>query len=256
MFRIVDYPLLVFVITFVSLLCAVTTGGRLLAKFQAPDQKSRDNLSLILSATLTLLGLIIGFTFSMAVGRYDQRKNLEEEEANAIGTEYLRVDFLPAPEAARVRALLKDYLSERILNYTATDIAHVGEIEVRTAKLQAEMWSTVAGAVQAQPMPPSMTLAAQGMNDVLNSQGYAQAAWWNRIPAAAWALMLTIAVLSHVLVGYGVQNFKSERGFLIALPLVMGIAFFLIADIDSPRGGVIRVHPQNLESLAQSLGPR
>jgi hypothetical protein len=254
MFRIVDYPLLVFVISFLFLLFSVTTGGRLLTRFQPPDQRSRDNLSLILSATLTLLGLIVGFTFSMAVGRYDQRKNLEEEEANAIGTEYLRVDFLPAPEAARVRTLLKGYLAERILNYTTSDLGQVGEIDVRTAKLQAELWSTVAGAVQAQPLPPTMTLVASGMNDVLNSQGYAQAAWWNRIPRAAWILMLTIAVLSHVLVGYGVQNFKNERGFLIALPLVMGIAFFLIADIDSPRSGIIRVHPQNLETLAQSLG--
>src|SRR5678816_3914646 len=114
MFRIVDYPLLVFVISFVVLLASVTKGGRLLTKFQPPDEKSRENLSLILSATLTLLGLIIGFTFSMAVGRYDQRKNLEEEEANAIGTEYLRADFLPAPEAERVRALLKTYLAKRI----------------------------------------------------------------------------------------------------------------------------------------------
>jgi hypothetical protein len=62
---------------------------------------------LVLGATLTLLSLIVGFSFSMAVGRYDQRKNLEEEEANAIGTEYARAELLPAAAAARVRALLK-----------------------------------------------------------------------------------------------------------------------------------------------------
>jgi hypothetical protein len=254
MFAIVDHPLLVFVASFAMLLLAVTAGGRLLTRFQPPDQKSRDNLSLILSATLTLLGLIIGFTFSMAVGRYDQRKNLEEEEANAIGTEYLRADLLPPTEAARVRALLKDYLSVRILDYVTNEPALNRDIEARSAKLQSDMWATVAGAVQAQPMAPPLTLVASGMNDVLNTQGYSQAAWWNRIPAAAWDLMLTIAVLSHVLVGYGVQNYRHERGFLIALPLVMAIAFFLIADIDSPHGGLIRVHPQNLESLARSLG--
>jgi protein-S-isoprenylcysteine O-methyltransferase Ste14 len=91
------------------------------------------------------------------------------------------------------------------------------------------------------------------MNDVLNSQGYTQAAWWNRIPVAAWALLLLIAVCSNVMVGYGARNAKAERGLLLVLPLIVAIAFFLIADIDSPRGGVIRVFPQNLHNLAESL---
>src|SRR5215475_7876194 len=69
----------------------------------------REEFSFVQAATLTLLGLIIGFTFSMAIGRYDQRKNLEEEEANAIGTEYVRADLLPAADAANVRNLLTNY---------------------------------------------------------------------------------------------------------------------------------------------------
>ncbi len=85
------------------------------------------------------------------------------------------------------------------------------------------------------------------MNDVLNSQGYTQAAWWNRIPMGAWALMSGIALLSNVLVGYGARKVR-VRLFMM-LPLVVAVSFFLIADIDSPRRGVIRVHPQNLESL-------
>ena len=94
------------------------------------------------------------------------------------------------------------------------------------------------------------------MNDVLNSQGYAQAAWWNRIPRSAWLLMFAIAICSHVLIGYGAQEAKAERPLLIVLPLVTSIALFLIADIDSPRGGVIRVHPENLMSVAEALNAR
>jgi hypothetical protein len=255
LFRLTDYPLLVLVVSFAVLLFSITTGSALLKRWQTPDQKSRDNLSLVLSATLTLLGLIIGFTFSMAVGRYDQRKNLEEEEANAIGTEYLRADLLPEAEAKKVRALLRDYLSQRILFYTTRDAERVRQVDARTAQLQGELWSAVVRAVETSPLSPPVTLAAEGMNDVLNSQGYAQAAWWNRIPRAAWLLMFAIAILSHLLVGYGVQNFTNERAFLVVLPLVMAIAFFLIADIDAPRAGVIRVEPQNLMSLAESLGP-
>jgi len=94
-------------------------------------------------------------------------------------------------------------------------------------------------------------LAVAGMNDVLNSQGYTQAAWWNRIPIAAWALMITISIFCNLLVGYGAHG---RRAFMfLVLPLALSISLFLIAEIDSPRSGVIRVHPQNLESLAESL---
>jgi hypothetical protein len=91
------------------------------------------------------------------------------------------------------------------------------------------------------------------MNDVLNAQGYTQAAWWNRIPIAAWCLMFLIAVLSNLLLGYGMH--RRAVILSIILPLAVSISFFLIADIDSPRGGVIRIHPQNLYALVDSLQP-
>ena len=90
------------------------------------------------------------------------------------------------------------------------------------------------------------------MNDVLNSEGYTQAAWWNRIPVAAWALMFGIALFCNGLLGFGAR--RMEARLFMVLPLVVAISFFLIADIDSPRGGVIRVHPQNLVSLRAVLG--
>jgi hypothetical protein len=206
----------------------------------------------ILAATLTLLGLIIGFSFSMALTRYDQRKNLEEAEANAIGTEYIRADLLPSADAVKVRALVRNYLDQRILFYTTRDEQQLKQIDARTAQLQAELWAAVLAPAAAQPTP-IVALAVSGMNDVLNSQGYTQAAWWNRIPLAAWGLMAAIAICGNLLLGYGARNAKAERGLFVVLPLVVSISFFLIADIDSPRRGVILVNPQNLLSLAQSL---
>ncbi len=87
----------------------------------------------------------------------------------------------------------------------------------------------------------------------LNSQGYTQAGYWNRIPTAAWALMAAIAIGCNLLVGYGSRSVKAGSRLLPILPLVVAIAFMLIADIDTPRHGVIRVRPQNLVSLAESL---
>jgi hypothetical protein len=91
------------------------------------------------------------------------------------------------------------------------------------------------------------------MNEVINAQGFTQAAWWNRIPKGAWAMMALMALSCNLLVGYGERR-KGEL-FLFVLPVVISLAFFLIADLDSPRGGAIRVHPQNLLAAAQSMKP-
>jgi hypothetical protein len=246
------YPLLLFLVSFVTLWLSAWFGATRLKGLRAQAAVLRDDFGVIQGATLTLLGLIIGFTFSMALGRYDQRKNYEEEEANAIGTEFLRADLLPAADAAKVRRLLLSYLDQRILFYTTRDEQKLAQINAATAKLQAELWSAVQAPASAQPTP-LMALVLAGMNDVLNSQGYTQAAWWNRIPIAAWALMMAMAICSTVLVGVGARNSEADSRLLPVLPLVVSIAFFLISDIDSPRRGVIRVVPQNLMSLSQSL---
>src|SRR5262245_17040387 len=187
----------------------------------------------------------------MAVSRYDQRKNLEWEEANAIGTAYLRADFLPQADAAKTRTLLVSYLEQRLLFYTATDPGELQRIDAKTARLQSELWSAVRAPAAAQPTPV-MALVVQGMNDVLNSQGYTLAAWRNRIPYGAWILMSLLAILSSMLVGIGAKN-EQSAGILIILPIVISIALFLIADIDTPRRGIISVIPANLLSLHQSL---
>jgi len=246
------YPVLVLAISFFALALSAWIGVLLSGNRRAVKAEMREDFGIILAATLTLLGLIVGFTFSMALNRYDQRKNYEEEEANAIGTEYLRASLLPAADAAKVRSLLLNYLDQRILFYETRDEQQLSKIDAQTAKLQAELWSAVQAPAAAQPNQV-VALAVSGMNDVLNSQGYTQAAWWNRIPFAAWGLMAAIAICSVALVGYGARNPKAESKLLLILPLVVSIAFFLIADIDSPRRGLIHVKPQNLVSLAQSL---
>ena len=247
-----DYPLPFFLLSFLVLWLAARVGARFRQRRGEPDEAEKEYLGLIVGAALTLLALIIGFTFSMAVGRYDQRKNYEEQEANAIGTEYVRAGLLPAADAAKVRALLKSYLDERIVFYTTRNAHRLAQTNAATAQLQNDLWSAVQAPAAAQPTPLS-ALAVSGMNDVLNSQGYAQAAWWNRIPLAAWFLMGAIAVCCDWLVGYGARVGKTKPRRSLLLPLIVAIAFFLIADLDSPRSGVIRVRPQNLLSLSSSM---
>jgi hypothetical protein len=138
------------------------------------------------------------------------------------------------------------------LFYTTRDKRRLAQINADTAQLQTELWSAVKAPAATQPTP-IVALAVSGMNDVLNSQGYTQAARWNRIPIAAWSLMAAIAICCNLLIGYGARDFKAAPFLLLVIPLVVSISFFLIADIDSPRGGAIRVNPQNLISLSESL---
>jgi hypothetical protein len=247
------YPLLVFAVAFAALWFASAVGSLLRRRFPTAGDERNEDLGVILAATLTLLALIIGFSFSMATNRYDLRKNFEEGEANAIGTEILRADLLAPADAANVRKLLGDYLDQRILFYINRDDALRTQIDERTSQVQVDLWAAVRGPAAAQPTPVAALVLA-GMNDVINSQGYTQAAFWNRIPTAAWLLMVAIALCSNVLFGYRSRNGKAAGTLALVLPLVVSIAFLLIADIDTPRHGLIHVSPQNLESLAKSLG--
>src|SRR5271168_4291691 len=244
-----DYPSVVFVSTLVAMSLSAWIGASVLRRVKGLTAESREDFNVVQAATLTLLALMIGFSFSMAVGRYDQRKNYEEEEANAIGTEYVRADLLSAADAATVRQLLTQYLDQRILFYTTRDLQKLDAINSETATLQNKMWATVQEAANRQPTPV-VALAVAGKNDVLNRQGYTQAEWWNRIPTGAWCLMVALGICCSLLIGYGAH--KGAKLFSV-LPFLLSIAFFLIADIDSPRRGVIRVIPQNLISLSQSM---
>ena len=188
----------------------------------------------------------------MALTRYEQRKNYEEAEANAIGTEYVRAGLLPAADTTRLHDLLRNYLDQRVLFYTARDAQHLQQIGAATAQLQNELWSVVQDRAVAQTTILT-SVAATGMNDVLNSEGYTQAAYWNRIPLEAWALLAAIAISCNLLIGYGAHR---KPPLFIVLPLVVSLSFFLMADIDSPREGVIRMQPQNLLRLSHTLHER
>ena len=248
-----NFPLLVFVTSFALMVLSARVGDALRKRAGVPKEDARSDASLLLGATLTLLFLIIGFSFSMAINRYDLRKNCEQAEAIAIGTEYSRADLLAPADAAKVQTLLKRYLDQRILFYTTRSPARASEITTDTVRLQAELWSTLRPAIAAVP-PPLMGLLVSGMNDVVNSQRGSQAAWLNRVPVAAWVLMTAIGIGCSWLIAYRAR--RTDWVAFMIVPIAVAVCFFLIADLDSPRGGAIRVAPVNLSSLSQVLPPQ
>jgi hypothetical protein len=246
------HPFIVFVLAFVFLSIASVVGASLRRQYPTVTADHKEDLGVILAGTLTLLALIIGFSFAMATARYDERKRLEAAEASATRTEILRADLLQPAEAARVRQLLAEYLDQRILFYGINDTSRRAQVAQRTSQLEADLWAAVREAATPQPTPV-VALVVTGMNDVFKSQDDAQAADWNRIPIAAWLLMTAIALCCAVLLGYQAH---SSRRLTLVLPLVVAVAFYLIADIDTPRHGLIHVGSENLESVAKSLGHR
>lgn len=248
-----DSPLLVFGVALVTLWISSRVGSLFRKHLRPVKEEERHDLDTVLAATLTLLGLLIGFSFSMAIHRYDQRKDCEATEANAIGTEYVRMDLLPSADGARVRELLRNYLQQRILFYRARDDRQLRQVDASSNRLESDLWSAIGAVAVRLPTVP-VALTVSGMNDVLNSQAYTQAAWWNRLPVAAWGLMAAISVFCNFVIGYSVYRVRNT--LFLVLPLAVSISFLLIADIDSPRHGFIAILPQDLVSLSQSMHAR
>ena len=162
----IDSPFVVFAGALVAQAVAAYLGDFLRKHAQPFRQGERHDFNTVQAATLTLLALIIGFTFQMAVSRYDQRKTLEEAEANAIGTEYLRADLLPGDSGVHARELFSKYIGLRIAFYDLRDVDLAAEIDQQTASAQRELWATVTPAAAGHPTP-TMALAISGMNDVV-----------------------------------------------------------------------------------------
>src|SRR6201999_4207837 len=148
-----NFPTAIFVVSFLLLWLASWGGGQLGQRQYNLKEEMLPDFSVVLGATLTLLGLIIGFSYSMATARYDQRKTYEEAEANAIGTEYVRADLLPPANAARVRELLVHYTDLRIEFYRTRDLAELARIDRETTQLQNQLWTAASQPGIAQPTP-------------------------------------------------------------------------------------------------------
>jgi hypothetical protein len=246
------YPLIALVGSFALLVLATWLGHTLQRRAPTPENQRADP-AILIGAVLTLLFLIIGFTFSMAISRYDLRKTVEQGEAIAIGNLYSRADLLAPTDAAQVRPLLRKYLDDRIQFYRTSSSNHASEIAADSQRLQTELWSSIRPAIAAIPAP-LMGLLVTGLNDVVSAQRGSQAAWLNRIPIAVWVLIGAISAFCCWLIGYRAR--QTDWLAFMVVPVAVSISFYLIADLDNPIGGTIRVAPLNLARLSESLPAR
>ena len=212
----------------------------------------------VLSAMLALLGLLVGFTFSIAVGRHETRRLLVVAEANAIETEYLRAQTVPEPFRSRLMNVLRRYVDVRLaLAAAGEDDAAIARAEALTDRLHQQMWAVTVEAVPVVQPPAISSLLEAGMNTIIDAAASQRAALAARLPTIAFASLVLYALVAAGMLGFvsGSGQHRSRVGAIIML-LLLTLALGLILDLDRPRRGTIRVSQQPLIDARASMNGR
>lgn len=208
----------------------------------------------IQGAVLGLMGLLLGFTFAMAVGRYDDRRSLVIEEANSIGTTWLRADFLPPAQASEVKSLLRRYTELRLEGHKlALNSPEMAAVRSEVARIHQSLWSLGKSGASAQPSPLSAGFITS-LNETIDLDATRMTATRNHVPGAVWLLLLVVAGCGAWASGFvsGAGGFRSVFSQWV-FPLLIGVVITLISDIDCPRMGMIGISHAPLEDLLESL---
>ena len=220
-------------------------------------ESSDDSLGHLLSASLALLGLLIAFTFGSASERYDVRRHLVVEEANAIGTTYLRIQILDDGPKAALSALMTQYARARQDFFLAgEDAARLEQSEARTAALQDRIWAGTTEAVRANPAATINPSLLQTTNDMFDLAASRRAAMDARLPIAVLRTLMIYALISAALIGYSLGHGTRHVVITAAVFLALSLAICLILDLDRPRSGTVTVSQapmaRELASIAEA----
>ncbi|HEY2826512.1 MAG TPA: hypothetical protein VGJ04_02845 [Pirellulales bacterium] len=246
---------IVIAVAAVLLLAATEIGYRFgLRLHRAKDEARKGQIGGIQGAILGLLGLLLGFTFAMAVGRYESRRALVLQEANAIGTTYLRAALLPGAHQSDVENLLRRYVDVRLDFYDAgEDRAQQANAEQKAAQIQQELWAHAVASAKEAPSPLAVSFITS-LNETIDLDATRMNALRTHVPGAVWLLVLAIAACGCCASGYAAGAHGARSIFANwVLPLLIAVVITLIADLDRPRGGLIGIKQQPLIDLKQSL---
>lgn len=207
-------------------------------------------------AVLGLLGLLLGFSFAMSVGRYDARRALVNEEANAIGTTWLRADFLPSPQREEIRNLLARYTKLRVEGAAVGNVRELKPFREESWAIHKALWEKSSAAAIANPSPLTASFIAS-LNETIDLDASRISALRNRVPGAVWLLLLVVSGCGAWAGGFGsgVNGVRSVFNQLV-FPMLISVVITLTADIDRPTKGLIGVSQKPLEELLESIQPK
>ena len=209
-------------------------------------------------AVFGLLGLLIAFTFSGAAERFEQRRHLTTEEANAIGTAYLRLELLASQDQMTLRPLFRDYTKLRAQVYSeAQDFSLTLQRLAASQQLQSRIWTLAVTASQhAGAAPQSAMLLLPALNEMFDITTTQHMATQNHPPAVVFLLLLVLSLIGSLLIGYEMAANRA-RSWLhhVAFATIMALAMYVIVDLEFPRLGLIRVNNADLvlKELQQSM---
>ena len=247
-----DYPVLVFFpIVSLVLYAAGWFGVWLHERYSETVNPSHSSFKTVETSVLGLLALLLGFSFAMAVNRYDLRQDLEVNEANAIGTTWLRTATMDDATRDATQTLLKEYGTVRLEFFAAgANYAAINANVARTGAIQNQLWSLAVENAKAH-RDPIGGLFLVTLNDTIDLSEKRTAAFENRNPTPAWVLLLFIAGTSSALVGIGTAT--KSRGLLLLLPLIVGSTMMLIVDLDNSRTGLVRVPQHSMDRVVAQM---
>lgn len=226
--------------------------GRRLPRAEAKDERS--NIGAIQAATLGLLGLLLGFSFAGASGRFVDRQNLITQESNAIGTAFLRADLLAPPASDDLRAALRDYAAERLYWLGPhPEFLESAEQPARAAALHDRIWRAALAGVSASP---ALTVPVLGpVNEVLDLHASHLAAQRKHLPGLVLGALVVCAVCTLGLVGFGC-GLSGKRSLMLTgtFAFLVWVTLWLTIDLDYPRRGLVRVDAEAMRALVDSMG--
>ncbi len=237
----------------VSMVLIMELGLRVGRRYASlASEAFRTHVNAITGSLLGVLALLLGFTFSLALQRFDSRSEAVVEEANAIGTAYLRSDLLPGTVRSEAKELLRAYLAARQASSTTMliDEGRQAQLLAEAERLQSRLWQLAVQAAREDPNPVTSGLFIQALNDMIDSFGARVAELNRHVPEVVLLLLYGTFLLVGGIVGYGagVSGIRPSLATHAMVALIV-VLVFIIIDLDRPRRGLIQIDQRSLLEL-------
>jgi hypothetical protein len=248
-------PVAVIYVGFALLMLASYEAGYKLANRSGArqDKDAQSSIGPMVGGLLGMLGFVLAFTFSMAASQHDLRKQNVLEEANTIGTAYLRADLLDRQYGTEVKRLLREYVDIRLKAASGSDL---DAALAKSVDIHSLLWTQASMAARNSPNT-NTSLMIQSINDVIDMhEKRVTGALRNRIPGSVWIALSAITALTMITMGMQV-GFAGERRLVavITLSLAFAVLVTLVVDLNRPQSGLITVGQQAMVDLQRGMDP-
>ena len=228
---------------FLGTVACLEAGYRLGARKSENPGLAHEGIGGLEAAVFALLGLLLGFSFGGGTSRLEDRRQLIIQEANAIGTAYLRLELLPAGDQPEMRRAFREYLDSRLRVYELLPDMNAAQRElVHTAKIQQSIWSRAVAVSRADPTQTAARLLLPALNEMIDVTTSRTVALHTHLPTLIFGLLVVVALLSALIAGYAMSKRKSRSWFhMLVYSLVIAVTVYAVLDVDDPRSGMIRL---------------